>query len=66
MTKVGTVVLKAVVATSDDHDVARYLEELRKAFANNFSIAVHDMYPDAKIHTAVTLGYVDDAQMPTL
>jgi hypothetical protein len=53
--KTGTLTLEATVTVPDDHDVEKYLEILRKSFANTFSCGVHDSYPDAHVRTEVTV-----------
>lgn len=56
--KRGTLTLRASVVANGQHDVSKYLRDLERQFANAFSIAVHDYYPDATVRAFVE---VDDA-----
>ncbi len=56
---VGCVKLGASVTVPVDHDVSKHLNMVLRAFANDFSIYVHELYPDAFITSEVTVNDVE-------
>ncbi len=54
--KRGVLTLRASIEVNGQHDVAKYLDDLRAQFANAFSIAVHEYYPDAAVRAWVEVA----------
>lgn len=44
-----TLTLRASITVPRQHDVEKHLGDLKRQFANDFSIAVHEFYPDASV-----------------